>query len=144
MICGGVAGAASSTRSINGASCRPAGAVDDAEALHDDGVVADVPDRESVEHDRAAAHPRLEAGDAAGAVHEHVGGGQQLAHAVGEAEDADVLAARERLVKLAANALVAAGDADDVRVGDRGRRLRGAGEVADAPAAARYDHDLCA
>ena len=52
---------------------------------HRAGVQARVADGQPVGDDRRAGGPRLQAGDAAGGVHEHVGGGQQLGHLVGEA-----------------------------------------------------------
>ena len=52
---------------------------------HRAGVQARVPDRQPVGDDRRARRPRLQAGHAAGRVHEHVGGREQLGHLVGEA-----------------------------------------------------------
>ena len=52
-------------------------------------VQARVADRQPVGDDRRAGGARLQAGDAAGGVHEHVGGREQLGHAVGEAVDVD-------------------------------------------------------
>ena len=59
-------------------------------------VQARVADRQAVGDDRRARRPGLQAGDAAGRVHEHVGGGQDLGHLVGEAVDAHPRFAREQ------------------------------------------------
>ncbi len=90
----------------------------------------------------AAGGLRLQAGDAAGRVHEHVGGGQQVGHLVGEAVDVHArLAGEGARASFSASWLVAPGEADDARDLRHAAELaHGALDVADAPAAAGDDH----
>ena len=103
------------------------------------GVVADMTGREAVDHHRAATQAGLQARDPARGVHQHVRRGEQIAHAVAEAEDADVRIAGEGRLQLRTYALVATRDADHERRGDGACRGHGLPEVPDPPATARND-----
>ena len=98
-----------------------------------------VADGQAVGDDGTAPCHRLEAGHAARRVHEHVRGGEQVRHLIGEAEHAHPLVARKAAAQPLALDVVAPGQADDGRVGDRRQLRDGALEVADAPAAAGDD-----
>ena len=75
-------------------------------------------------------------------MHEHVGGGQELRHFLGEAEHAHVPARRKTLGQLAAHFLVASGNADHRRIGNPFELADGALEIAHPPAAAGHDYDV--
>jgi hypothetical protein len=102
-----------------------------------------VPDAEAVRDHPAAADLSLEDGLAGGRVDEHVRGGQQVAHPVGEPEHPDPPLRAEPAREPAPHPLAAAAEADDGGALDleglAGRSL----EVADRPAAPRdEDHRL--
>ena len=82
----------------------------------------------------------LEAGDAAGGVHEHVSRGQEVVHRVGEAEHLHARFPGERGLEPHASRRIASGEADHGRV-ELQRRRHGSREVAYAPAAAGDDDD---
>ena len=68
---------------------------------------------------------------------------EPLGHLLGEADDAHARLAANRCASRVAQLVVAAAEArDDGDVELRERRVDGACEVADAPAAARDEHDL--
>ena len=95
--------------------------------------------RSAVRDHWALAGERLEAGDAARGVDEHVRRGQQVAHRVGEAEHPHARLVGERHSRAERAFLIASCEADDGRIelersGNRARK------VAHAPAAPG-DHD---
>ena len=100
-----------------------------------------MPGRSAVGDDRAASNERLQAGHAAGGVDDRVGGRQQLAHLLGEAENANARLAREQEGQPCPQRLVSGRQADDHRPrqpqAGPGRAL----EIADAPAATGDDDD---
>ena len=100
-----------------------------------------VPRRTAVGDDRAASNERLQAGHAAGGVHDRVGGRQQLAHLLGEAEHAHARLAREQGGQPCPQRFVSGRQADDRRPRQPQAGPGGALEIADAPAAAGDDDD---
>ncbi len=83
---------------------------------------------------------RLQAGDAAGGVHEHVGGRQQPRHLVGEPVHVHALLAGELGVQPFAQLLVASRQAHDrAHLGLAQQLAHGARDVAHTPAAAGDD-----
>ena len=110
------------------------------ERRHRAGVDARMPDGQSVGDDRRAGRLGLQARDAPGRVHEHVGGRQQVGHPVGEPVDAHAWLLGEALAQLLLQLLVAAGQADDAAdLRDLDELGDGSGDVANAPAAAGDD-----
>ena len=109
------------------------------------GVELGVADGQAVGDDRAAARHRLEAGHAAGRVHEHVGRREQVGHPVGEAEHAHV-ARRRRSAASRRSRAASLRPATQTTVvsGSAAELVDGALEVADAPAAAGDDDDVAA
>jgi hypothetical protein len=95
--------------------------------------------RHAVEHGRAARDQSLEACDAAPRVHEHVGGGDEVAHPVGEAQDVHPRVRAEGVLEPLAHLVVAAGDAHHGHRPHVERASDRALEVADAPAAAGHE-----
>ena len=97
--------------------------------------------RHAVEDGGTAGDEPLEAGDPAARVHQGVGRGDQVAHAVGKAEHAHARLLAEATLEALAHLVVAPGDADHGRHPD----LEGAAhrplEVADPPAPAGHQHD---
>ena len=104
-------------------------------------VDAGVAHGQPVGDDRGARRHRLQAGHPAGGVHQHVGRRQHVGHAVGEAVDVDPIVAGEVAPQAVGEVLVAPRQAHDC--GDLGQLRELAhrsGDVANTPAAARYDH----
>ena len=118
-----------------------AGHTSDAERGHAARVGSPVTGRHAVEDGGTAGDEPLEAGDPAARVHERVGRGDQVTHAVCEAEDAHARLLAEAPLEALARLVVAPGDADHGRHPD----LEGAAhrplEVADPPTPAGHQHD---
>jgi hypothetical protein len=101
-----------------------------------------VPRWHPVEDGGAAGDEALQAGDASGGVDEHVGGGDQVAHAVGETEHAHPRVRAVALLEPLTHLLVSPGNADH----SGGPHVESAAdcplEIADAPAAAGDQHHV--
>lgn len=100
-----------------------------------------MPRRHAVEDGGTAGHESLEARHAAAGVDEHVGGSDQVAHAIGEAEHSDAGVVAEAGLESSLSLVVAPGHAHDGRRLDVERAPNGTLEVADAPPAAGYERD---
>ena len=113
----------------------------DPERGHAARVRAPVTGRHAVEHRRAAGDERLEAGDPSGRVDDHVGRGDQVAHAPGEPEHAHASVAREARLEPLANLVVAARDADDASRAGGARAANRPLEVAYPPPSTGHEHE---
>ena len=97
--------------------------------------------RRAVGDDGAAAREGLETGDSARRVDDDVCGREQLAHAVGEAENGEARLAAEGVLELYAPLRGPSGQADDVSAFELQRGANCAFEISHRPAAARDEGD---
>ena len=91
--------------------------------------------RRTVGDDRTSTGERLEAGNPARRVHEHVRSGQQVAHPVGEPEHGHARLAAVGVLEPSSRRRVAAGQADHRHVVELERRLDRSAKIAHRPAA---------
>ena len=112
---------------------------DEAEHRHLPGQQRCMTRRPTVRDDRTSTGERLQAGNPAGRVHQHVRGSEQIAHRVDESEHPHPRLAGKRTLETHASPLIAAGEADHRHTFELERCLDGSVEITNRPAATRDD-----